>query len=275
MGGLPPWLLRDGTVRLRCMNEPYIKAVERFMKEILRRLVPFQITKGGPVIMIQIENEYGAYGNDRSYMERLAQLYRDNGVDILTFTSDQPKDHMLRAGRSEGSLMTGNFGSNAKGRFARLRAFQKKGPLMNTEFWIGWFDHWGGSHNARSAASAATSFDETLSLGGSVNVYMFHGGTNFGFMNGANCKGGATYQPTVTSYDYDALLSESGDLTPKYHACRNVLGKYVDLPPLPAFDDRKLSIKKISFSSSVSLDRKPVLGRKGVMIRIAYLLNYI
>ncbi|MGL4369936.1 MAG: beta-galactosidase, partial [Spirochaetota bacterium] len=252
-GGLPAWLLKDGNIKLRCSHADYLEAVERFMTEMLRRIAPLQVTRGGNVIMIQVENEYGAYGNDKAYLEKISALYKNCGIDIPYFTSDQPHPHMLKAGSVDGALVTGNFGSNAKVRFPRLRAFQPKGPLMNAEFWCGWFDHWGGPHHTRSAKSAAASFDEALSLGGSVNFYMFHGGTNFGFMNGANCKGPRQYTPTVTSYDYDALLSESGDITEKYLACRRVLGKYQPLPAMPAFDDRKLSVKKIEFTGCAAL----------------------
>lgn len=252
-GGLPAWLLRENDIKLRCSDPVYFAAVERYFAHILPRIVPLQCTQGGPVIMIQVENEYGAFGNDAAYMQSLRDLYTKHGIDIVLFTSDQPQPHMLRAGKTSGALMTANFGSNAKVRFERLRSMQPKGPLMNAEFWCGWFDQWNGPHSCRSAQSAAKSFDQALSLGGSVNFYMFHGGTNFGFTNGANCKDGKKYQPTITSYDYDALLSESGDITPKYIACRKILSKYISLAPLENFNSQKIAIRNIKFNEYAPL----------------------
>lgn len=236
MGGLPAWLLQDPQMQLRCMYPPYLNAVDRFFDVLIPRLAPLQICGGGPILAMQIENEYGGYGNDTAYLRYLETGLRRRGIDALLFTSDGPDDAMLQSGGLPQILKTVNFGTKAAAAFEKLRAHQPEGPLMCTEFWDGWFDHWGEPHHTRSAEDAAATLAEILSAGASFSFYMVHGGANFGFMNGANCRRGENYQPTVTSYDYDAPLNEAGDITAKYRACREVIGKYVPLPaePLPA-----------------------------------------
>lgn len=231
LGGLPAWLLRDPAMRLRCCYRPYLDAVDRYYDELLRRIVPLQASRGGPVVAMQVENEYGSYGNDRAYLRHLAEGMQRRGVDALLFTSDGPTDWMLEGGTLPGVLKTANFGSRTDEAFAKLREHQPDGPLMCGEFWNGWFDHWGEEHHSRSADDAARELDRMLALGGSVNLYMFHGGTNFGYMAGANHTG-SRYQPDVGSYDYDAPLDEAGAPTAKYHAFREVIAKHVDLPAL-------------------------------------------
>ncbi|GAA3062833.1 hypothetical protein GCM10020254_03430 [Streptomyces goshikiensis] len=152
------------------------------------------------MLAVQVENEYGAYGDDTAYLEHLADSLRRHGVDVPLFTCDQPAD--LERGALAGVLATANFGSRPAAHLATLRTARPSAPLLCTEFWIGWFDRWGGNHVVRDAEQASQELDELLATGASVNFYMFHGGTNFGFMNGANDK--HTYRPTVTSYDYDA-----------------------------------------------------------------------
>lgn len=228
LGALPPWLLADPAMKLRCMYQPYLDAVQRYFDELLPRLAPLQYSRGGPIIAMQVENEYGSYGNDSQYLRWLEQAMRARGIDCLLFTSDGPTDGMLQGGTLPEVLKVANFGSQATQAFAKLRQYQPTGPLMCGEFWNGWFDHWGESHSVRPPEDAAAALDEVLATGASVNIYMFHGGTNFGFMNGANHTG--RYQPDVTSYDYDAPLTEAGDVTPKWHAFRKVIGKYVPVP---------------------------------------------
>ncbi|WP_420310447.1 glycoside hydrolase family 35 protein [Streptomyces sp. YS-B37] len=257
-GGLPSWLLAEPGIRLRSTDPRYLAAVDRYFAVLLPLLLPCLGTRGGPVIAVQIENEYGAYGEDSAYLRHLADLLRQYGVDVPLFTSDQPAD--LARGGLDGVLRTANFGSRATANLAELRRHQPVGPLMCTEFWNGWFDHWGGVHGARSPQDAAVALDELLAAGASVNFYMFHGGTNFGFTNGANDKG--DYRPTVTSYDYDAPLDEAGDPGPKYAAFREVIAKYAPVPngrpPGPA---PKLSVTGVELTHSAALlDNLPVLG---------------
>ena len=229
-GGLPPWLLGDPGMRLRCFHKPFLDAVDRYFDRLFPELVPWLCSNDGPIIAMQIENEYGSYGNDRKYLRYLEKGIRKRGVDVLLFTSDGPTDSMLQGGTLPNILKTVNFGSKPEESFRKLREYQPSGPLMCMEFWDGWFDHWGEDHHIRIAEDVAANLDSILKSGASVNIYMFHGGTNFGFLNGANRN--KTYEPTTTSYDYDAPLNEAGDLTEKYYAVRNVISKYMKLPEM-------------------------------------------
>ncbi|MBD0739551.1 glycoside hydrolase family 35 protein [Streptomyces sp. CBMA29] len=252
-GGLPSWLLAEPDIRMRTGDPRYLAAVDAFFGHLLPRMVPFLATRGGPVIAVQVENEYGAYGADGadpSHLGHLVDALRHHGVDVPLFTCDQPGD--LARGSVPGILSTVNFGSRAAEGLAALRAHQPEGPLMCTEFWNGWFDRWGGLHVVRDAATAAAELDTLLTAGASVNLYMFHGGTNFGFTNGANDK--HTYRPTVTSYDYDAPLDEAGDPTPKYAAFREVIARHAPVPdePVPA-PSKKLNLLGVPLPSSAPL----------------------
>lgn len=231
-GGLPSWLLADEDIELRSRDPRYLKAVDDYLGALLPPVLPYLSTRGGPILAVQLENEYGAYGDDSGYLEDLAELLHRHGTDVPLFTCDQPSD--LQRGGLDGVLRTVNLGSRVDAGLAQLRTHQPSGPLMCSEFWIGWFDRWGGTHVTRSTADAAADLDRLLAAGASVNIYMFHGGTNFGFTNGANNKG--TYRPSVTSYDYDAPLDEAGDPAPKYAAFREVIARYAPLPeePVPA-----------------------------------------
>ncbi|WP_030674754.1 glycoside hydrolase family 35 protein [Streptomyces cellulosae] len=233
-GGLPAWLISDSDIRLRTSDPRFTDAFDRYLDQLLPPLLPYLAANGGPVIAVQVENEYGAYGDDTAYLKHVEQALRSRGVDELLFTCDQANAEHLTAGSLPGTLSTGTFGSRVDEHLAALRAHQPEGPLMCAEFWIGWFDHWGGPHHRRSAETAAADLDRLLSAGASVNIYMFHGGTNFGFTNGANHH--HTYVPTITSYDYDAPLTESGDPGPKYHAFREVIARHAPVPdePVPA-----------------------------------------
>lgn len=242
-GGLPAWLLADPGMRVRCSHSAYLERVSLYYDELLPRLKPLLCTNGGPIIAMQIENEYGSYGNDKEYLEYLREAMAMRGVDVLLFTSDGPDHHMLQGGMIPGVLETVNFGSRAGEAFDSLRRYQPDGPLMCMEFWNGWFDHWGEEHHVRDAEEAASVFSEMLDLGASVNFYMFHGGTNFGFWNGANGPARDQYEPTVTSYDYNSPLDEAGTPTDKYFAVREALSRIVPIPadaklppPLPKAD---------------------------------------
>jgi beta-galactosidase len=191
-------------------------------------VAPRQIDRGGPVVLVQIENEYGAYGSDKAYLDALVALTKDSGITVPLTTVDQPVDQMLADGSLPELHKTGSFGSRTAERLATLRAHQPTGPLMCSEFWDGWFDWWGGVHHTTEVDAAAADLDALLSSGASVNIYMFHGGTNFGLTNGANHKG--RYLPIVTSYDYDAPLDEAGNPTAKFFAFRDVIAKYAPVP---------------------------------------------
>ncbi|MDO0909702.1 beta-galactosidase [Streptomyces sp. DT2A-34] len=231
-GGLPAWLIADHDIRLRTGDPRFTGAIDRYLDALLPALLPHMAAAGGPVIAVQVENEYGAYGDDSAYLKHLEQAFRSRGVEELLFTCDQADPEHLATGSLPGVLATATFGSRVDQNLAELRRHQPEGPLMCAEFWIGWFDHWGGPHHVRDAADAAADLDRLLSAGASVNIYMFHGGTNFGFTNGANHK--HAYEPTVTSYDYDAALTECGDPGPKYHAFREVIARHAPVPDEPA-----------------------------------------
>ncbi|MET9918680.1 beta-galactosidase [Streptomyces sp. NPDC006435] len=258
-GGLPPWLLAQDGIELRSRDPRFLEAVDGYLAALLPPLKPYLSGADGPIIAVQLENEYGAYGNDTGYLADLAGLLRTHGVDVPLFTCDQPAD--LARGGLDGVLRTVNFGSRAEEGLDRLSRLQPAGPRMCSEFWIGWFDRWGGIHTTRDAADAAADLDRLLATGASVNIYMFHGGTNFGFTNGANDKG--TYRPTVTSYDYDALLDEAGDPTPKYEAFRETIARYAPVPdePIPA-PGPKLAPTVVELDTSAALfDQVELFGR--------------
>lgn len=223
-GGMPAWLLNVPGMEFRCSNESFLACVDRYYDELFRRLRPLLWEKGGPIIAMQIENEYGSYGDDADYLGWLRDAIRKRCGDVLLFTSDGPTDEMLQSGTLPGTLKTVNFGSGWQDAFRKLTEYQTGRPCMCMEFWDGWFDHWGTEHHiTREPDDAARELDGMLQSGVSVNLYMFHGGTNFGFFNGANRQ--EKYEPVVTSYDYDAPLSEEGDLTPKYDLFRKALAK--------------------------------------------------
>ncbi len=227
-GGLPGWLLAGDGMRLRVSDPAFLGHVQDYYNVLLPILRPLQITEGGNVILMQVENEYGYFGNDKQYLERLRDMLRAGGITVPLITSDEPKDESIEGGCVEGALPTGNFGSNTRERFGIMKKHVKGGPLMCAEFWVGWFDHWGnGGHMRGNLEQSAADLDEMLQTG-HVNVYMFIGGTNFGFMNGSNYYDALT--PDVTSYDYDAVLTEAGDFTRKYEVYREIIGKYTSLP---------------------------------------------
>ncbi|MER5939710.1 beta-galactosidase family protein [Streptomyces sp. NPDC001928] len=238
-GGLPYWLTAEVGARARTRDEGYLGHVANWFGRLLPEIVPRQIDRGGPVIMVQVENEYGSYGSDARYLRHLAGLLREHGVTVPLFTSDGPEDHMLSGGSIPGVLATVNFGSHARVAFETLRRHRPEGPLMCMEFWCGWFDHWGGEHAVRDPGDAAAALREILDCGASVNLYMAHGGTSFAGWAGANRGGGALHdgplEPDVTSYDYDAPIDEYGRPTEKFRALREVLAEYAEgpLPEVP------------------------------------------
>jgi beta-galactosidase len=221
-GGQPWWLLKDPQMRVRTLEAGYREAVRRYYADLLPRLAPLQCTHGGPILACQIENEYGYYGNDTNYLEFLKEQLMIGGIEVMFFTTDGPWGMSLEAGSLPGVLAGGSFGSRAPEHFKKMKRLRPADPLFCSEFWMGWFDAWGDEHHVRDADAAASSLDEILAEG-HVNLYMFHGGTNFGFTSGSNHY--AVLKADVTSYDYDAPLSEAGDLTPKFHAFRQVIAR--------------------------------------------------
>lgn len=251
-GGLPAWLLKDRNMRLRCAYPDYLQHVSDFYHRLFEEIGDLQQSEGGNIIAMQIENEYGSYGNDKEYLSYIEKLMLDCGTKVMLFTSDGDDNSMLSGGTLPDVFKTLNFGSRASEIFNAMDRFHENTPKMCTEFWCGWFDHWGEEHHTRGSDSVAGEIKDFLNIDASFNFYMFHGGTNFGFTAGANCY--EEYQPTVTSYDYCALLTEWGDYTPAYYAVRELLLKAQNLPEteLPASPELQ-TIGKVELDESTSL----------------------
>ena len=235
-GGFPAWLLKEDGMGLRCYDEKYLSHVMAYYDELIPRLVPLQVTHGGPVLMMQVENEYGSYGDDKQYLAAIRDGMLARGVDVPLVTSDGPEHDMLLCGQCEGVFQTGNFGSKAVQQFKVLEDYGIS-PQMCMEFWCGWFDAWGFEHKTTDASAAAGEFADMLRLG-HVNIYMFHGGTSFGLWNGSNDywdneKGVGYLSPDVTSYDYDAPLTEDGRVTEKYMQFKAAIEAHQGHPVAP------------------------------------------
>ncbi|MDU0345027.1 beta-galactosidase [Microbacterium sp. KSW2-29] len=229
-GGLPVWLTSTPGIGIRRSEPQFVEAVTQYLRRVYEIVAPRQIDRGGNVVLVQIENEYGAYGSDKEYLHELVRVTKEAGITVPLTTVDQPMPWMLEAGSLPELHLTGSFGSRSEERLATLREHQTTGPLMCSEFWDGWFDWWGSIHHTTDPAASAHDLDVLLAAGASVNIYMVHGGTNFGTTNGANDKG--RFDPIVTSYDYDAPIDESGHPTAKFHAFREVIAKYAPVPDL-------------------------------------------
>ncbi|MBO4942150.1 MAG: beta-galactosidase [Muribaculaceae bacterium] len=252
MGGLPWWLLKKKDIRLR-ENDPYfLERVDKFQKALAEQVGDLTIAGGGPIIMVQVENEYGSYGTDKEYVGNIRDMLRRNfGEDVTLFQCDWASN-FLNNGLDD-LIWTMNFGTgaNVDQQFAPLKEVRPDSPLMCSEFWSGWFDKWGANHETRPAADMIAGIDEMLGKGISFSLYMTHGGTNWGHWAGANSPG---FAPDVTSYDYDAPISESGQTTPKYHALRKAMEKYTDgrMPKIPA-TIKPMAVPDFKFTSVAPL----------------------
>ncbi len=232
-GGLPWWLQNEDNIEIRCMNKTYIEYFDRYLNKLFDEIRPLLFTNGGPIIMLQCENEYGYYGDDKKYLSYLKESYIKKGIDVPLFTSDGTGETDILDGSIEGCLSTLNFGSRVEENFKAHDRLYPSSPKMCMEMWCGWFDAWGDKkHHTTSAPDYAKTVRDMLNRG-SLNMYMFIGGTNFGFTSGANHTD--RFAPDVTSYDYDALLTECGDITEKYLAVREVIKDLTgeELPNIP------------------------------------------
>ena len=255
MGGFPSWLLRNTSIVLRSSDAGYIKQVDEWYSVLFPKLKSLLYENGGPIISVQVENEYGSYYTcDKNYLKHLEATFRQHlGPNILLFTTDGDGDGYLKCGSLVPDLYaTVDFGVTTKPNFEPQRQYEPHGPLVNSEFYTGWLDHWGEPHQRRDGAQFANSLDILLNMNVSVNMYMFEGGTNFGFWNGAN-SGGSNYSPQPTSYDYDAPLSEAGDPTNKFTLIRNVIKKYESVPSTVPPATPKTAYGKVTFDEYVSL----------------------
>lgn len=233
MGGLPWWILKKKDIALRERDPYFMERVRIFEEKVGEQLAPLTIQNGGPIIMVQVENEYGSYGADKQYVSEIRDILRDSGFsDVTLFQCDWASNFHLNA--LDDLVWTMNFGTGANidQQFRRLGEMRPDAPKMCSEFWSGWFDKWGARHETRPAEDMTAGIDEMLSKGISFSLYMTHGGTSFGHWAGANSPG---FAPDVTSYDYDAPINEYGEPTHKYNLLREVLAKYSDepLPEIP------------------------------------------
>ena len=253
MGGLPWWLLKKKDIRLRESDPYFLERVGIFMEKVGEQLAPLTIRNGGPIIMVQVENEYGAYGEDKEYVAAIRDIVRRSGFDDVTlFQCDWASNFTLNG--LDDLLWTINFGTGADidSQFRRLRELRPDSPLMCSEFWSGWFDKWGARHETRPAEVMVEGIDEMLSKGISFSLYMTHGGTSFGHWAGANSPG---FAPDVTSYDYDAPINEYGQPTGKYYLLRETLRKYSDteLPDVPGPVAELISVPEFAMDDFVPI----------------------
>ena len=236
-GGLPWWLQTLEDMEIRCQNKTYMERFEKYLSKMFDEIRPHLITNGGNIIMLQCENEYGYYGDDKEYLKKLYEIYRKYGIDVPLFTSDGTGEDDLRDGTIEGCLPTLNFGSRVEENFRAHDKLFPDSPKMCMEMWNGWFDAWGDDHHHTTSAEDYAGVVDNMLTRGSLNMYMLIGGTNFGFTSGANHYD--KFAPDVTSYDYDAPLTECGDITPKYMALREVIKKHTGKEPPAIPENRK------------------------------------
>ena len=252
MGGLPWWLLKKKDIRLREQDPYFMSCVDRFEKKVAEQLAPLTIQRGGPIIMVQVENEYGSYGEDKAYISDIRDTLRKywDTPDAKTTLFQCDWNSNFEKNGLDDLTWTMNFGTGANidDQFRRLRELRPNAPLMCSEFWSGWFDKWGARHETRPAKDMVDGIDEMLSKGISFSLYMTHGGTSFGHWAGANSPG---FAPDVTSYDYDAPINEYGAPTEKYWLLRKTLQKYADgkLPAVPGKAADIISIPKMTLQN--------------------------
>lgn len=266
-GGYPWWLLKDKNLKVRSKDPKFLAAYKSYIMALSKQLSPYLITHGGNILMVQIENEYGSYSNDKEYLDINRKIFREAGFDGILFTCDGPSQ--MPAGYLPGYLPAVNGLDNPKEVKTLINKYHDgKGPYYIAEWYPGWFDSWGSPHSTTNAEDDAKKLDEVLAAGISINMYMFHGGTSRGFMNGANMSKKEPYSPQTSSYDYDAPLNEAGDPTPKFFKFREIIQKHlpagVTLPPVPAAN-KTIAVPSISLTATAPLFTnlgKPVINEK-------------
>jgi beta-galactosidase len=254
-GGYPYWLQNEEGLKVRSLEPKFINAYKNYIKEVAKQLVPLQVNHGGNVLMVQVENEYGFYGNDKKYLEESKKIFVEAGFDGLLYTCDPAAK--VEDGHISSLLPAVNGVVKPEEVKRIVREFHGgKGPFYVAEWYPAWFDWWGTAHHTVPAEDYAPKLDSTLAAGISINIYMFHGGTTRGFMNGANCNDRDPFEPQISSYDYDAPLDEAGNATKKFIEFRNVIKKHlspdVRLPEIPEpKPSSKLADIRLTASSSV------------------------
>ena len=243
-GGIPPYLLRYPDLKIRCMDPRYVEAAERYCRALAKVIRPWQVTEGGPIILLQVENEYGSYANDREYLRWLLNLWRKLGVTVPFSTGDGATPHMLEAGSLPGCAVGLDPGLEHKD-FDLARRMSPGVPIFGSEIYPGWLTHWGEPWASVTSEAICKDVRFLLENRKSFNLYMFHGGTHFGFTAGANADRllvssngiACSYMPDVTSYDYDCPVTEQGRATPKYIALRDLIASHLPshetLPAVP------------------------------------------
>ena len=249
---LPYWLLKYPQLQLRCCDELYFEKIRRYFSVLLPRLKSLLYKNGGPIIAMQVENEYGSFGSDKEYIPRIKRCMESFGMDTFYLTSDGTEHYMLTGGTAGGVYASANFGSHPAKNFKAMDEIRPGQPHMCMEYWCGWFQHWGKRNLPRDPADMLAPVSEMLAAGDSFNIYMFCGGTNFGFYNGANFSD--KYLPTVTSYDYGGLLTENGEITEQYRLIQAEIAKYSPLPPqLSVPENQPFSYGKVKLTQSAGL----------------------
>ncbi len=252
-GGLPSYLLSIPDIKIRCMDSRYIKAVDRYINELAKQVKSLQVTKGGPILMVQVENEYGSYANDRKYLGSIRQMWVKYGIEVPFYTADGAEPFMLEAG----TLPDGAIGLDPaanQSEFNEAARINPNVPSFCAELYPGWLTHWGENFQHPDTAKLLRDVKWLMDHKKSFNFYVIHGGTNFAFWAGANAFNPSQYQPDVTSYDYDAPINEMGQATPKYFALRNLLANYLPanqkMPPIPT-SLPVIEIQDIKFTSTI------------------------
>uniref|UniRef100_A0A3P8RFW1 Beta-galactosidase n=1 Tax=Astatotilapia calliptera TaxID=8154 RepID=A0A3P8RFW1_ASTCA len=254
LGGLPSWLLQDSSMRLRTTHPGFIQAVNTFFDKLIPKLVPLQFKKGGPIIAVQVENEYGSFAKDQSYMLFIKEALQSRGISELLLTSDKHKT--LKSGGVDGALRTVKLQKLNQRNIQELTAIQPNNPTMVMDYWTGWYDIWGELHHVLPPEDMVSTVREILRRGMSVNLYMFHGGSSFGFMSGALAN--PSYRALVPSYDYDAPLSESGEYTSKYAYEPAIMYQHLSLWDALSFTEGPFKSTK-----PVNMENLPVNNRNG------------
>jgi len=243
-GGFPWWLLKDKTMQLRTQHAYYLERAKKYLLEVGKHLAPMQVSNGGNILMVQVENEYGSYGSDKAYMNIIKSYIQEAGFNVPLFHCDGPSQ--LKSDHPDGLFAVVNFGSDPEDNFKALTKIQPEGPLMCGEYYPGWFDSWGRPHHKGDTKRIVSELKYMLDHKASFSIYMVHGGTTFGTYSGANAP---PYLPQTSSYDYDAPIDEAGNPTPKYYELRQLFSHYLQegetLPEVPA-------VKKIQTTGPIT-----------------------
>jgi len=254
-GGLPPYLLSIPDIKIRCMDSRYIKAVDRYINELAKQVKSLQVTKGGPILMVQVENEYGSYANDRQYLKSIRQMWIKYGIEVPFYTADGATPHMLEAGTLPDAAIGLDPAAN-QSEFDQATRINPNVPSFCSELYPGWLTHWGEKFQHPDTTKLLKDVKWLMDNKKSFNFYVIHGGTNFAYWAGANAFNPSEYQPDVTSYDYDAPVNEMGQATSKYFALRNLLAKFLPtnqkMPSLPT-SLPVIEIPDIKFTSTISV----------------------